>query len=193
MSSKGLLRYSYGTIKLSDYDIAEIKSLFRNFKLDIIESNIKLEISEKNFNKFIQTKQYQAFSKFTPEEIITGSTSLYLFGLIDREPVDVDVICFDGKSYEPFIDRSYSFDVPNYFGYRDFKVKKRFWNKSTWVTIDFFEFQDEEFIEYKRFNTHLIKIENPLNIIQKKFNIVCSENVNLSNKHYHDLKRILNF
>lgn len=185
MSSKGL-RYSYGTIKLSDDDIAEIKSLFRNFKLDIVESKIKLEVNEKNFEKFVQTKKFQAFSKFTPKEIITGSLSLYLFGLIDREPSDIDVICLDPKPYQPFIGRSYSFDIPHYYGYHDYEIKKWFWQKPTWVTIDFFEFQDEEFVEYE-----CLKIEQPLNIIQKKFNIVCSESVSLSNKHYHDLKSIL--
>ena len=182
MSSKGL-RYNNGSIKLSDEDISEIKSLFRNFKLDIIESNIKLEINEKNFEKFVQTKKFQAFSKFTPKEIITGSLSLYLFGLIDREPSDIDVICLDTKPYQPFIGRSYSFDIPHYYGYHDYEIKKWFW-QPTWVTIDFFEFQDEEFVEWGG-----LKIEQPLNIIQKKFNIVCSQD--LSNKHYHDLKSIL--
>jgi len=185
MSSKGL-RYNHGSIKLSDEDISEIKSLFRNFKLDIIESNIKLEINEKNFEKFIQTKQFQAFSKFTSKEIITGSLSLYLFGLIDREPSDIDVICLDPKVYRPFMGRSYSFDIPYYHGYKDYKIKKWLLGKSIWITIDFFEFQNEEFIEYEG-----IKIEHPLNIIKKKFNIVCSQDINLSNKHYHDLKSIL--
>jgi len=74
-----------------------VKSLFRNLQIQILEGR-KFTLNEDNYRKFIHSNQYNTYLQFSPGEIITGSNALRLFGLLDREPKDIDIIIPEWKS-----------------------------------------------------------------------------------------------
>lgn len=187
MSNRSKMVYNWGIQSISKDEISDILSSFRDFKIDIIQSNKNFQINEKNFKEFTKTKEFKAFSKFTPEEIITGSISLYLFGLINRKPHDVDLITVNPENYKPFYSRNtYAGELlDNYHGFVTFRFRENFWNiRKTEIDFDFFEYLQNDIITYCD-----IKIENPLNIIQNKIKLIEKAGSHQS-KHYRDLKEI---
>jgi hypothetical protein len=69
------------------------KTELREFKILLINSNI--EINKSRFEEFKLTQEYKDLIKYHPNDIITGSWSLYLYGLCDRKPGDFDIIVSD--------------------------------------------------------------------------------------------------
>ena len=62
----------------------------RDMKIDIVSGERKIEISDKVMAKF--TSELRFIAKELPDDIITGSLALNLYGLIERDINDIDII-----------------------------------------------------------------------------------------------------
>ena len=118
--------------------------------------------------------------------------ALNLFGLLDREISDIDIVIKEVAKFAPYQKLFYSGDsLESYLGTKYFKWKKPSWNifntqKS--YAIDFFLMDDEtEYIEYKG-----LKIETPIGVINHKIEIADKKGMGYGDKHVNDLVLILN-
>ena len=178
-------------IKTDNYMAGVIKRLYRDFQISIIQGR-EFSISEEKYQKFIKSDKYQVFKKYTPNEIITGSAALNLFGLLDRDIIDLDVILQYPKKFEPYQKLFYSNEsIESYLGTKWFKWRKYSWNIFTdfkKYAIDYFQIEDNtEFVEYKG-----LKIETPMGVINHKIEIADKQGMSYSDKHVNDLVLILN-
>jgi len=179
-------------IKSNSYMSGVIRQLYRDFQIQIIIQGRQFSIDEKNYQEFIKSDKYQVFKKYTPDEIITGSASLKLFGLLSRDIIDIDVVITDENKFSPYQKLFYSGEsLESYIGTKYFKWKKYTWDifseKKTYA-IDFFKIDDTtEYIEYKG-----LKIETPMGVIKHKIEIADKGGMTYSDKHVNDLVLILN-
>ena len=84
-------------IKTNNTESNLIKSLFRDFQIQILEGR-QFILNEKNYKEFVQSDRYNAYLKFAPGEIITGSNVLKILGLLDRDAKDIDIVIPEWKS-----------------------------------------------------------------------------------------------
>lgn len=169
------------------FDIYNVDSLFRDFKINCITNN-ELSIKENRFKIFKTNKIYQILESELKDEIITGSISLWLFGLLpeNRKIKDIDVIT--SVSVPGLYQKSnYSGeDVGGYMGYKEYNFKSGFFfKKDETIEIDFFKNSSQNYTEYSGFKLH-----NPFEIIQFKIDLMRNDH-NL-NKHRMDLDSIFN-
>jgi hypothetical protein len=164
-----------------------IKQLYRDFQIQIIQGR-KFQINEKNYQEFIKGQQFKLYQKFTPGEIITGSTALKLFGLINRDTSDIDIVLEDINKFGPLQKIMYTVgELDNYLGTKYFQEKKFFF-KTIKHQFDFFECVNTEYVVHGQY-VGTIKIELPMNIINKKIQI--SDYNHFNDKHMSDLVEIL--
>lgn len=180
-------------LKTNNQNANEIKSLWRNFQIRLIEG-YKFQINEKNCKEFINSNRYSAYTEFTPGEIITGSTALNLFGLLSRKSHDIDVLTLDATKYGKLSQRMYSNEVlENFLGTKIFSYKKYFFSTKERYEFDFFKYVNNEFIELDLFTAPSgLKVELPTNIIIRKIEIADKFGIRSGEKHYEDVKQILN-
>ena len=146
--------------KFNRTNTLNVKSLFRDFKLRVISDDIKFNIDVSKFAHFRTTDQYKLFKDHFPNEIITGSTSLWLYGLLNRNLGDLDV------------------EVENY------KDIKNLCSKApSYVDVDSFKPSGCNFNIYSG-----IKIASPLDVIGFKIDLI--NNNSSPNKHLLDLDGI---
>jgi len=180
---------SYNTLFLYE---ADFKSALRDFKIEIIQGR-KLTIDDKVYNNFIKSKIYKKFKSEIPNEIITGSTCLNLFGLLSREPGDLDVIISDdevkkfGELYKPYYNTDDQSD--NFLGQTWFESKSfSFFGLKETFKFDFFKKTGlEEIIQFGE-----LKLQDPIEIINWKIKMVQSLGYK-SEKNFMDLREILKF
>lgn len=169
------------------FDIYNVDSLFRDFKINCITNN-ELSIKENRFKIFKTNKIYQILESELKDEIITGSISLWLFGLLpeNRKIKDIDVIT--SVSVPGLYQKSnYSGeDVDGYMGYKEYNFKSGFFfKKDETIEIDYFKNNSQNYTEFNGFKFH-----NPFEIIQFKIDLMRNDH-NL-NKHRMDLDSIFN-
>jgi hypothetical protein len=130
------------------------------------------------------------------DDIITGSLVLNLFGLINRDIKDIDVIISkkkskDGTKISYRIGNRYGMhedETSNRLGYLDFRYKKStglldFFKLKKKYTVDFFEGDDVSYIEFD-FQGKILKLHNPFDIILQKSK--------MGSKHLIDIDQIFN-
>lgn len=175
-------------MKTQNSTAEEIKSLFRDFKIQIIQGR-KFYLNEANYKEFIKSDKYNAYLKFTPGEIITGSVALKLLGLLDRESKDIDLIIPGEKSQQfgTLQTLFYSNDhLENYIGTKYVEYRRGFFSKTTTIQFDFFGKTDSEILTFNE-----LKIENPLTIIEKKIKLADNYGFWHTEKNTMDLFNIL--
>jgi len=169
------------------FDWYHIDSVFREFKINCVTTNW-LSIKENRFNILKTTKIYQVLESDFKNEIISGSISLWLFGLLpeNRKFKDIDIITsvnITGLNQKS----SYAGeDIDGYMGYKYYHFKPRFFlGKEESIEVDYFKNNSQNYTEYSGFKFH-----NPLEIIQFKIDLI--KNDYNSNKHMNDLNNIFN-
>ncbi len=128
-------------IKTQNQNSSEIKSLLRDFQIQLLEGR-QFSLNEKNYKEFVQSDKYNAYLKFAPGEIITGSNALKLLGLLNRDSKDLDLVIPEEKSrqFGPLQKLMYSTDdLENYIGTQFVKYKRSFFSKSINIQFDFFK------------------------------------------------------
>lgn len=158
---------------------------FRNFKLKLIQSEIEFSVSKDSIKKF-QTELSFIRKEFA-SDIITGSLALSLFGLINRDINDIDILINDEKRYPKYNNNTYGDDergvMDNRLGFIRFKYKSGFFSKTRDYEVDFFKNEDSSYIEIDFEGTSL-KIQHPAEIISAKIKMA------RNHKHYRDLENI---
>lgn len=177
-------------MKTNNHNSQLVNSLFRDFKISIIEGK-NFEINEDVYNKFIKSDQYEAYKKYCPGEIITGSRSLNLLGLLNREVRDFDIIIPGDYPKDKFGKLSNLMYTPeefeNYIGTHTLSYKKNWFSNSYRIQFDFFNLQENTQI----LNIKGLKLHHPLQIIEEKIKILDKFEFSSVNKHFKDLIQIL--
>lgn len=183
----------YTRPKMSDGDI---KSEIRNIKLKIISGEYSLNFSDVNLKKHNEELNF-ILNRLSENDIITGSLALKVYGLLDREIGDLDIIIDDPHRYQGYRNSGYGqFRLDNRLGYKKF-IEKGWWpfTKKEYQ-VDFFKNDNVKFIEMN-FNGKKLKIHNPIDIIKHKSDMFVSMNKSHgfyrgteTHKHYKDLIHI---
>jgi len=188
-----------GKFVSSTLSLDDLRMKFRNFKLKSINNEIEFKISDSMID---ENKELLTFITDTfPNDIITGSLALKLFGLIGRKSNDVDILIKDKNRYDKYIIDNYDdeFTTPNRLGYKPFKYKKGIFSKEVEYNVDFFEDKNVPFLEFTidisttfHSNIKKIKIHNPLEIMDYKLGIFANPKVGRATgrKHNEDLTQI---
>ncbi len=168
----------------SSYEI-DLVPQFRDLKLKLISGDFQFSLSQnavkKYYNELLFIKE-----KF-PNDIITGSIALNLFGLIDREISDIDILIKDTDRYSGYLNETYGDPetgmIDNRLGYILFDFKRGFFYKKRRYEVDFFKDLGTKYIEFQ-FEGVKLKIQHPLEIISVKMGM------SRNHKHYRDLEII---
>jgi len=196
----------------STLSLDDLRMEFRNFKLKSINNEIEFKILDSAID---ENKELLSFITDTfPNDIITGSLALKLFGLISRKSNDIDILIKDKNRYNKYIIDGYhekpnhlhlhhlgddEFTTPNRLGYKPFKYKKGIFSKEVEYNVDFFEDKNVPFLEFNidisttfHSNIKKIKIHNPLEIMDYKLGIFANPKVGRATgrKHNEDLTQI---
>jgi hypothetical protein len=175
-------------IKTKNSNSDKIKSLFRDFQIQILEGR-KFTLNEKAHKEFIQSDRYNAYLKFAPGEVITGSNALKLFGLLERDTKDIDIVIPESKSAQFGKLQKIMYgteDLENYIGTTWIKYKRGIFSSPVNIQFDFFKQVDTDILEFDK-----LKLESPLNIIRRKIQIADRLGFAYSEKHNLDLQHIL--
>jgi hypothetical protein len=183
----------------STLSLDDLRMEFRNFKLKSINNEIEFKILDSMID---ENKELLTFITDTfPNDIITGSLALKLFGLISRKSNDIDILIKDKNRYDKYVTDTYDdeFTTPNRLGYKPFKYKKGIFSKEVEYNVDFFEDKNVPFLEFDidisttfHSNIKKIKIHNPLEIMDYKLGIFANPKVGRATgrKHNEDLTQI---
>lgn len=169
------------------HNYSELISSLRDYKLKVINGDVNFNLSKSITNDIYEKLDF--IIETFPDDVISGSFSLRLLGLITRTPNDIDIVISNGKRYDKYLVGDYDEEIfiPNRLGIRSFKYKRNFFSKERDYEVDFFEDKNPVFLtlSYKR---KLIKIHNPIEVIQLKLDILKnSGNTSTSQKHKNDL------
>ena len=147
----------------------DLKSELRNLKLRIIKNEFNFKINKKLLLN--ESNTFEFISKVLPNDIITGSIALRIFGLINRESRDIDILIKDKDRYRCFLD-DYDDDelTPNRLGYHTITHKKGFFSKSKDYKVDFFKDTGSQFIEFD-YKGVVLKVHNPLELMSIKMSL----------------------
>lgn len=165
------------------------KSALRDFKIKLItEGDIEFPVLPNMLDKY--SKELQFLSTICPNDIITGSLALNLYGLIYRDIHDIDILIKDKNRYDHYFDKhSYINDVAttNRLGFKEHSYTRKIKSNNIILntllfvfrdTIELFTRKDYYQVDYfvdtdSRYNTfeydgHTFKIHNVLDIIEQK-------------------------
>jgi hypothetical protein len=153
---------------------------FRSLKLKAFNEEISFKPSV-DFIKLNKTKLEFISSNF-PNDIITGSLSLQILGLLLRETNDIDILIKDKNRYSNYKNSSYSeeSEIKNRLGFIDFSYKKSLLSRTIKYEVDFFEDAGSNYIEFD-FNDKKMKLQHPLEVID------CKIKMSNNRKHLKDL------
>lgn len=160
---------------------SSFKSRLRNLKLADALGNLSIQVDRKEFKKFKRSGYYKIYKKHYPGEIVTGSLALKLYGLIERDAVDIDII--DSMMRTTELQRSgYTFEPPK--GYRGSNKHKIGFIFTDWIYVDLFDSSNNKFIHYED-----IVVDDPINIIETKYRLYLGREGNHL-KHKEDILEI---
>lgn len=194
--------YSIGSIYTGFLTPTELQTEFRDYKLKVLNGEINFTPSERALNKHKDLLQF--ISDELPNDIISGSLSLNIFGLIYRDTNDIDVLIDDKDRYPKYIKDGYDdveFSTPNRLGYREIKYQKPsvgieklriIRRKEEIYKVDFFYNDNNSSFIIIDFNGKKLKVHNPLEVMDYKLNMAINTSVysTTSRKHNEDLTRI---
>ncbi len=177
----------------------DLKIEFRDYKLKVLNGEINFTTSEESLNKSRNLLQF--ISDTFPNDIITGSLALSIFGLIHRDTNDIDILIDDKDRYPKYIKDGYDaeFSTPNRLGYREIKyqkpavgIEKLLRRKEEIYTVDFFHNDNNSSFITINFNGKQLKVHNPLEVMDYKLNMAINSKVYrpTRSKHKEDLTRI---
>jgi len=184
--------YRLGSVHTNLLTPSELQTEFRDYKLKVISSEINFTPSVKALDK---NKDLLYFISDTlPNDIISGSLALNIFGLIYRDTNDIDIIINDKNRYPKYVKDGYDddeFSTPNRLGYVEFKHKRGIFTSEKEYKVDFFHNEGASFIEVD-FNGKKLKFHNPLEVMDYKLNMALNSKVfsSTSRKHNEDLTQI---
>lgn len=162
---------------------SEIKAEIRNLKIRIISGDFEVKPSDVNIKKHNKELNF-ILNKLSKDDIITGSLALKLYGLLDRQIGDIDIIINEDR-YGSYRIGGYG-DLPmdNRLGYKRIVDKVRWPFPRKEYEVDFF--LNDGSVKYKEidFNGEKLKVQNPIDIINQKM-IIHFKNSPI--KHYKDL------
>lgn len=169
----------------------ELRSHFRDFKLRVLNGEIQYKFDWERAAHFENVLDF-ILDNF-PNDIITGSLALNLIGLIHRETADTDILIDKSDRYSGYNLDHYDdeFSTGNRLGYIPFKWKKNIFLKKVEYSVDFFLKGESTFIEFP-FKSGILRIHNPLEIIDYKLQMATSGKAirSTQRKHNEDLTRI---
>jgi hypothetical protein len=184
--------YRLGSVHTNLLTPSELQTEFRDYKLKVISGEINFTSSAKALDK---NKDLLYFiSDKLPDDIISGSLALNIFGLIYRDTNDIDIIIKDKNRYPKYVKDGYDddeFSTPNRLGYVEFKHKRGIFTSEKEYKVDFFHNEVASFIEVD-FNGKKLKVHNPLEVMDYKLNMALNSKVfsSTSRKHNEDLTQI---
>lgn len=160
---------------------SEVTGTLRDFKLEIL-NGLEIKIDQEYFKRFTSSAGFNLFLKNSPNDIITGSTTLKLFGLLQREPNDIDIIVLNNREIKN-INRWYGYEEKplDFMGTKKITYRKYFWSRQVFVRFDYFKFSNQEYSEIT-YKDITFKLHNPIQLIQKKLEM-CNNN----HKHSQDI------
>jgi len=175
------------------------KSALRDLKIQMITTDdVKFSVS--NVNMEVHENELDFLKMACPDDVITGSFALNLYGLINRSCNDIDVLIKDKDRYPNahyYNDHSYSGDVDfseNRLGYKQHVYRKQVTIKNSFlnsllysftIAINYlikvfgneYNYKVDYFLDNDvRFNTfeykgHTYKIHCPLQIMDQKLDM----------------------
>lgn len=160
------------------------KEDLRELKIDVVSGERKIEVSKDATDRFAPELRFIA--KEFPDDIITGSLALNLYGLIDRPITDIDIIIDSRFRYTGYksghLYGSYNdgeLDMSNRLGYINFKDEvspgaiKRFLGMKSYTTrkVDFFESTATTRFETFSFEGHQYRTQDAVDIVECKCHI----------------------
>jgi hypothetical protein len=184
--------YRLGSVHTNLLTPSELQTEFRDYKLKVINSEINFTPSAKALDKHKDLLYF--ISDKLPDDIISGSLALNIFGLIYRDTNDIDIIIKDKSRYPKYVKDGYDddeFSTPNRLGYVEFKHKRGIFTSEKEYKVDFFHNEGASFIEVD-FNGKKLKVHNPLEVMDYKLNMALNSKVysSTSRKHNEDLTQI---
>lgn len=155
-------------------EITQKKILIRDIKAKMAEIETTIPLIHSRFNLKEHRKDYQRLvEQLSQLGIVCGSFSLYVHGLIDRAPKDIDLLVDkNSERIKTFIKKNndkinkYKMDDKSSFNnvVESFNPVEQFKNNE--IVIDMFHDTDVKFYEYNG-----IKVQCPFQVIQKKIDI----------------------
>jgi len=186
-----LVRWTGGYSGSIDWSAAEndIKSEIRNLKIKILNGEFEVNFSDVNKKRHREELNF-ILNKLSTNDVITGSLALKLYGLLDREIGDIDILIEDENRYNDYILDYYGIRLDNRLGYKKFIEKGWFSRKE--YKVDFFKNKGVTYNEMN-FNGEKLKVHNPIDIINLKSKIFINGPADSNqHKHYQDLVHIFN-
>jgi hypothetical protein len=184
--------YRLGSVHTNLLTPSELQTEFRDYKLKVISGEINFRPSVKALDKHKDLLYF--ISDKLPNDIISGSLALNIFGLIYRDTNDIDILIDDKNRYPKYVKDGYDddeFSTPNRLGYVEFKHKRGIFTSEKEYKVDFFHNEVASFIEVD-FNGKKLKVHNPLSVMDYKLNMALNSKVysSTSRKHNEDLTQI---
>jgi hypothetical protein len=183
--------YRLGSVHTNLLTTSELQTEFRDYKLKVISGEVNFTASAKALDKHKDLLYF--ISDKLPNDIISGSLALNIFGLIYRDTNDIDILIDDKNRYPKYVKDGYDdeFSTPNRLGYVEFKHKRGIFTFEKEHKVDFFHNESASFIEVD-FNGKKLKVHNPLEVMDYKLNMALNSKVisSTSRKHNEDLTQI---
>jgi hypothetical protein len=168
----------------SSYEI-DLVPQFRDLKLKLISGDFQFSVSQNAVKKYYNELLF--IKKKFPNDVITGSISLSLFDLLNREISDIDILIKDDNRYSGYRNETYGDPetgmIDNRLGYILFDFKRGFFYKKRRYEVDFFKDLGYKYIEFE-FEGVKLKVQHPIEIISQKISM------SKHHKHYRDLEII---
>ena len=189
--------YRLGTVHTNYLTPTELQTEFRDYKLKVLNGEISFTPSEKALDKHKDLLQF--ISDKLPNDIISGSLALNIFGLIYRDTNDIDMLIDDKGRYPKYMKDGYDddeFSTPNRLGYVEIKYQKPGGilrkSKEQVYKVDFFHNDNNSSFITIDFNGKQLKVHNPLEVMDYKLNMAINTKVYraTSRKHNEDLTQI---
>ena len=159
-------------------EINDWSQYLRDFKIEIVSGERNIEITEEAKQRF--AKELRFISSEFPDDIITGSLALNLYGLLDRGIGDIDIMITDRKRYTGYRQGLLYGMLPdgeqtmsNRLGHLEFEIKESFLRrlmngmKRRRYLVDFFETDSAPFETFE-FEGHTYKIHHATQIVENK-------------------------
>lgn len=173
---------------MSDKDWAPY---LRDFKLGIVTGDVELKVNQFALKKF--DSQLDFIKDEFPNDVITGSLALNIFGFLDREISDIDIMIKDKERYSGYHSGMYyhmlkgtEVDLEKRIGYLTIKHRKKGLKNKLFpkkYKVDFFEEKSVNYLKVEH-KGHIYKVQHPMDVLETKSKIN-------GIKHYRDLYCIL--